>query len=273
MEGSAKWPSCRLQGQTTKCVNTKTKQFTLDLRGHDSIADRITIQFQLLRLEEGLRLILDGQSYAVEYARGPGGGGREVARVPKGLWIFSNGKHSRPHSGPVGNIGEPSLKDASIDIPRVRAVLESAEDSWVKEDAIVDVVESVDPGSAVPLVRLGLLDRDEEVRLAAIEALVILGGIGAAEALEIALRDEESWIREKAIEALEQIGEDRAAQSLTIALHDQDTDVRHLAVDALGAIGSPTAFQLLEYAWAADGDESVREAAAALLEKLSHRDR
>ena len=29
MEGSAKWPSCRLQGQTTKCVNTKTKQFTL----------------------------------------------------------------------------------------------------------------------------------------------------------------------------------------------------------------------------------------------------
>ena len=29
MEGSAKWPSCRLQGQTTKCVNTKTKQFRL----------------------------------------------------------------------------------------------------------------------------------------------------------------------------------------------------------------------------------------------------
>ena len=29
MEGSAKWPSCRLQGQTTKCVNTKTKQFSL----------------------------------------------------------------------------------------------------------------------------------------------------------------------------------------------------------------------------------------------------
>ena len=88
---------------------------------------------------------------------------------------------------------------------------------------------------------------------------------------EIALGDQESWIREEAIEALEGIGGDRAAKSLIIALQDENAELREQAVDTLGKLGSPAALQLLEFAWAADKDDSVRMAAAAWLEALSDR--
>ncbi|MCH7749745.1 MAG: HEAT repeat domain-containing protein [Acidobacteria bacterium] len=84
----------------------------------------------------------------------------------------------------------------------MRAVLESADDPWDREDAVEALAESEQPDVAVPLLRMALTDRDEYVRLSAVEALATLGGDGAAEALELALRDEHSVIREEAIETL-----------------------------------------------------------------------
>ena len=58
-----------------------------------------------------------------------------------------------------------------------------------------------------------------------------------------------------------------------MALHDDDAGLRRRAVDALGHIASPSAVQLLEYAFAADDDASVRAAVAAWLRQLSQQTR
>lgn len=246
------------------------RQSGLVLKGHTSIDVRIDAQFDRLPLEHGLRVILDGQRYAVRYSLVTGDDGRAMVRVPSVLWIFPPHDLAPPEGGPANDGADAGSGDGSLDLQRLRAVLESAEDAWDKEDALEAIAEAEDPQVALPLVRFALTDRDEDVRLAAVEALATIGGEGAAEALEIALRDPESWVREGAIETLEAIGGDRAAQSLAVALQDEDADLREQAVDALGEIGSPTALQLLEYAWASDTDEAVRAAAEAWLEELSH---
>ena len=249
------------------------RQSGLALQGHRSLADPITVELRQRPLEEGLRVILDDQSYALEYSLERRDEDREIPRVPKGLAIFPKREHSDAQRGGVDHGGEAGLGDVSIDIPRLSGVLESSEDVGDREDAIDVLAESGRPEVVLPLIRFALMDRDEDVRLAAVEALATLGGQGAAEALEIPLRDEESGIREGAIDALAAIGTERAAQSLVIALQDEDADLRKQAIDALGEIGSPTALQILEYAWAGDTDESVRAAAEFWLEELRDQSR
>ena len=241
----------------------------LALEGQASLTERVTAQFQQMRLDEALRVVLDGQSYALEYSLvAPAGGG--VTRVPTRLRIFQGGG-SGASSGPGGRELEENLDNTSIDLPRLASVLEGADDVdglFDKWDAIEALGESEPSEGGLPLLRFALADQDEDVRLAAVEALATFGGEGAAAALEIALRDQEDSIREEAIDALEAVGGERAEQSLAIALQDKDAFLREQAVEALGELGGPTALQLLEYAWAADSDDSVRTAAAAWLEAL-----
>ena len=226
------------------------RQSGLALEGQASIAEWITVQFQQIRLEEGLRVIVDGQSYTLEYSLVTRNEG-DIARVPTRLWIFRKGGGSRASRGPVDHEAQANLANVSIGLPRLRAVLEGADDRWDKWDATEALAER-NSEVALPLLRFALADQDEDVRLAGVDALATLGGEGAAEALEIELRDRESWIREEAIEALEAVGGDRAAKSLVITLQDEDAKLRQQAVDVLGKLGSPTALQLLEHAWAVD---------------------
>ena len=251
------------------------RQSGLVLEGQTSLIERITAQFQQMRLDEALRVVLDGQSYALEYSLVAGDGGG-LGRIPTRLRIFRREGGSRASSGPANHEDQANLGNVSIDLPRLAAVLEGPDDGdgqFDKWDAIEALGESGQAEGALPLLRFALADQDEDVRQAAVEALATLGGAGAAEALEIALRDQESWIREEAIEALEAIGGDRAAQSLVVALQDEDADLREQAVEALGELGGPTALQLLEYAWAADSDDAVRTAAAEWLEVLRDKSR
>ncbi len=244
------------------------RQTGLIIEGHVAIDSRIAIDLEQLGLEAALRQILEGQSYALEYALKAIPGAGENIRVPHRLRIFPNDLDVPARSWSPDDTTDAGVDGNTIDAQKVRAVLESSDDPWDREDAVDALAESGQPHVAVPLITVALIDRDEDVRLAAIEALATLGGDAAAEALQIALRDEESMIREAAIETLEALGGDQAVQSLAVALHDTDADLRERAVDALGNIASPSAVQLLEYAWAADEDASVREAAAAWLTEL-----
>ena len=244
------------------------RQTGLIIEGHVAIDSRIAIDFEQLGLEAALRQILEGQSYALEYALKAIPGAGENIRVPHRLRIFPNDLDVLARSWSPDDTADAGVDGNTIDAQKVRAVLESSDDPWDREDAVDALAESGQPHVAVPLITVALIDRDEDVRLAAIEALATLGGDAAAEALQIALRDEESMIREAAIETLEALGGDQAVQSLAVALHDTDADLRERAVDALGNIASASAVQLLEYAWAADEDASVREAAAAWLTEL-----
>lgn len=250
------------------------RQTGLRIEGHASIAGRITIDLDQLSVAEALRLILDDQRYALEYALEAHPDDGETVRVPHRLRIFQDEADLHARSGSVDDddTAEAGLDEDTIDVWRMRAVLESADDPWEREDAVEALAESEQPDIAVPSLRMALADRDKYVRLSAVEALATLGGDGAADALELALRDEHSVIREEAIETLEAIGGDRAVRSLTVALHDDNAGLRRRAVDALGHIASPSVVQLLEYAFAAD-DASVRAAVAAWLRQLTQQTR
>ena len=245
------------------------RQTDLTIGGLDSIADRITIQFDQLSLTDALEVLLDERSYALAYALEIRDKSRENVRVPRQLQIFSAEASEHTGRSPTNRDARSGPDGAGIDISAVNFLLANSEDPWDKEDAVTALAESGQPHVAVPLIRIALTDPDEDLRLAAVEALGNLGGDEAAEVLVMALRDEASLIREVAIETLEAIGGDQAAQSLVIALDDEDAYLRKRTVDALAEIGSPSALQLLEYAWAAADDESVRAAAAEWLRTLS----
>ena len=245
------------------------RQTGLTIEGHAAIDSRMTIDLEQIRLEAALRLILEGQSYAVEFALEAIPDKGEHIRVPQRLRISPDDPDVAARSWSPDDVADAGLDGNTIDPTKIRAVLESSDDPWDREDAVEALAESGQPHVAVPLITVALIDRNEDVRLAAVEALATLGGDAAAKALQTALRDEESTIREAAIETLEALGGEQAARSLAVALQDTDADLRERAVDALGNIASPSAVQLLEYAWAADEDASVREAAAAWLTELS----
>ena len=242
------------------------RQTDLTIGGLDSIADRITIQFDQLSLTDALEVLLDERSYALAYALEIRDKSRENVRVPS---IRSCRSSLPKHPSILGARPLTAMPGAVRTVPASIYPLSNSEDPWDKEDAVTALAESGQPHVAVPLIRIALTDPDEDLRLAAVEALGNLGGDEAAEVLVMALRDEASLIREVAIETLEAIGGDQAAQSLVIALDDEDAYLRKRTVDALAEIGSPSALQLLEYAWAAADDESVRAAAAEWLRTLS----
>ena len=168
------------------------------------------------------------------------------------------------------DVGDERRKERST-IARLRRGLENAEDAWDREDAIAGLMEANDAHTALPVLQFALTDRDDGVRMAAIDALGTLGGDGAAKALTVALEDEDIWLRKEAIEALEANGGTQAIQSLGVALQDDDAAVRKRAVDALGRISSPLSFQLLEHAWISERDVAVRAAAEEWLQRITRR--
>ena len=243
--------------------------FTLE--GQGSISERITIQFEEVRLGVGLRRLLEGHRYGLQY---PGRGGvGQPADVPIHLEIFG------VVEGTVTDAPErqPVSDEVLREFDRLRTVLVSAEDVRLREAAVGELAESPYPTLALPLLALPLADPDENVRMAAVDALSILAigelAVDAAKLLQISLRDQAISIREAGIVALEEIGLDTTAMShavetLAIALTDVDPGLREQAIGALWAIGGPRAIELLEYVSVADTDPSVREVATDGLEEL-----
>jgi len=108
--------------------------------------------------------------------------------------------------------------------------------------------------------------RDNDVRQAAIEALVQIG-TSALEPLIYALGDDE--LVRAAAEALGHLGDIRAVDPLIRALRDEKWYVREIVAEALGRIGAPRAVEPLIHALG-DNNTSmdVKRAAAEALGKL-----
>jgi len=239
----------------------------LSIVAYGSLDEKITIQFDQLPFDEGMRLILWHHNYILSYTQQkPGERQSSVTRSRK-LSIFSKAEKGHPIKTTAidGSTHRESLKDVAIDIQKLQAALMS-EDSWEREEAAEALGESRRAEALRPL-RMALEDIDEDVREAAAVALASIGGDEAAQALAIALQDEDCWVREAAVEALGEIGGKTAAQVLAIALQNEDSSIREEAVEALGEIGGKTAISLLEQALS-DKDESVRETAADILAKI-----
>lgn len=125
-------------------------------------------------------------------------------------------------------------------------------------------------GSAVEPLLLGLEDKDEKLRLAAIETLGNIGDARAVEALIRSLSDPYTMVQLASVRALGMIGDPRAVVSLLRALRDFDeVEQKLVALHALGVIGDESAAQgLLELIQDEDQDEAVMNAAGTALEKI-----
>ena len=222
--------------------------FTLE--GQGSISERITIQFEEVRLEAGLQCLLDGHRYGLQYPLGRGKA-RHPADVPIHLEIFGAVESTLTDARERQTVADVVLQE----FDRLRRVLVSAEDARLREAAGEELTESPYPTLALRLLALPLADPDENVRMAAVDAVQILAigelAVDAVELLQISLRDQAVSIREASIAALEEIGLDtiatsHAVKTLAIALTDVDPGLREQAISALWEIGGPRAIELLE---------------------------
>ena len=243
------------------------------LQGQGLISKRITIQLEEVRLDVGLQRVLEGYRYGLQYPAGRGGGAGQPADVPKHLEIFGVVERTLADA----RERQPVSDDVLREFDRLRTVLVSAEDAGLREAAVEELMDSQYPTLALPLLSLPLADPDENVRLAAVDALQVLGlgalAVDAVALLQVSLRDQAVSIREAGIAVVEEIGLDtvaasHAVETLAIALTDVDADLREQAIEALWEIGGSRAIELLEYASAADSDPSIREVATDRLEQL-----
>jgi hypothetical protein len=281
----------------TDVLQEIAEQSGFTLEGYEANIDRITIRFDGRPLDEGLRLVLRNQSYALKHSLVAPRDGRSVESRLAVLRMFPS-RGAGQNEGIDAAQGKDLVGDDTVDVPLLLTVLASGEDPVDREDAAWALGESGLAEVVAPLRQLGLADANEDVREAAIGALGAIGGDEAIHALTVALHDDSAELREEAITALAEVGGDAAAQALAVALHDDSTelrveaiaalaevggaaaveslavalrdddpDVREEAVEALGEIGGEGAVLLLKQA-VLDADESVRDAAADALAEL-----
>ena len=112
-----------------------------------------------------------------------------------------------------------------------------------------------------------LEDENADVRWKALEALGMIGGTKAAEALTKALGDEHEPVRFKALEALVMIGAE-AVEPLIKGLKDTSITVRYNSVAALRRIDSPKAKDALTEVSNNDKSTSVRSFAKEALKEI-----
>ena len=165
---------------------------------------------------------------------------------------------------------------------------------------LIEGIENLPPGEALPSLRPLMSHPDPVIRLAAIESLATMDYSGIPAALTEALRDPNPQIRIEALEALAlqndaasitgieaclfdanrlvriaaidtlaELESEAAVISLASLLSDVDAIVRHHTVNALGEIGGDYAISYLSTA-RYDPDERIRANAEAILLELGH---
>ncbi len=106
------------------------------------------------------------------------------------------------------------------------------EDWWVRERAMAAVAELGDARAAPYLVRIAF--EEPELRLAAIDALGVLGQASSAPHVAKLLRSKSADVRLAALHCLERLGERSVAEQIAPLAADSDTQVRKLAQHLAG---------------------------------------
>ncbi|NOZ20933.1 MAG: HEAT repeat domain-containing protein [Planctomycetes bacterium] len=131
------------------------------------------------------------------------------------------------------------------EIGRLKKTIETASDPWVKAQAIHELVEKKDLGSASILIH-ALNDEDAIVRRAAAAGLGMLGAKKGVEPLKGLLTDKAPKVRQGAVEALGLLKEQSALAPIVKMLKDKDKNVQRAAIFALQRIGDKSAVKPLK---------------------------
>jgi HEAT repeat protein len=154
--------------------------------------------------------------------------------------------------------------------PRMKALDDP--DPWVRYYALRSIggIRTEDMAAAARR----LIDQDPapQVRLAAIDVLGRLDAADAVNVLQPLLHSDQDDIARAAIRALGHITDSRAAAVLSEVLRSEDPLHRLEAVVAIGARGGTTAPDMLQWAAAAESDDSVADAAISALARVGSRE-
>ncbi len=114
-----------------------------------------------------------------------------------------------------------------------------ASDNWHTRQRAMQVIGKLGQRQAVETIRKAVIeDPDEDVRAAAIAALVEVVGDDALPELELALQDNDEIVRMDAAKLLGEIGDPRAVPWLLRARADEEESVREVAKHALNQIAA-----------------------------------
>jgi HEAT repeat protein len=171
------------------------------------------------------------------------------------------GCHLRSGSGPSPSppqLAAPPSAELTVAVSKLLHSAAAAEedDPNKAEGALAAIAALGEP--AIPVLTGALADADENVRLAAVQALAKFGTPSVVGPLLSALKDGSSEVRTVAVQALGRLRDRRALQPLLqLAQNDDTNSVRYDSLTALGQIGDPAAVPLL-LAGTRDADPYVR---------------
>jgi len=201
---------------------------------NDSIDTTITIEFQNLPIEEGVRKIIKNKNYAFVFApHGSKDGKLSIISSHKSKETTVKGKDalSKKPVQPAVKKDKPKKERRSFE-ELVKEALENP-NADKREDAIIALGETKDKKAIEVISKALTNDSSEDVRLSCLDALLEIGDKSVVDVVSVALRDKEPWVRESAVEALGELGGEAAIELIKNALNDDDGSVRELAKEIL----------------------------------------
>ena len=201
---------------------------------NDSIDTTITIEFQNLPIEEGVRKIIKNKNYAFVFApHGSKDGKLSIISSHKSKETTVKGKDalSKKLVQPAVKKDKPKKERRSFE-ELVKEALENP-NADKREDAIIALGETKDKKAIEVISKALTNDSSEDVRLSCLDALLEIGDKSVVDVVSVALRDKEPWVRESAVGALGELGREAAIEVIKNALNDDDGSVRELAKEIL----------------------------------------
>lgn len=208
---------------------------------HGDLTERITTSFNDILLEEGLRQLLRGESFALSYA--------PSASDAQGSSLIAISVLARSRVEPAAKARKVStVGDQREKLRRIRALSRQRDTNAVRE-----------------LSTLALSDPSPFVRRRAVSALGRLRNQESLGPLTLALTDESSSVRIQALQGIKNLkGGDAIGDLQAMVANDPDATVRRQAVRLLSTIPNPEVPSVLKWA-VADHDAAVsREAKQAV---------
>jgi HEAT repeat protein len=217
----------------------------IEIRG--DLTERITTSFTDILLEEALRQLLRGQSFALSY--GPSASdAKRTSLIAISVLARSRVKPAAT-AAKVSTVGEQREK-----LRRIQALARQKDTKAVRE-----------------LSTLALSDPSPFVRSRAVSALGRLRNQETLAPLTWALKDQSSSVRIQALQGIKNLkGGDSIGVLQAMVVNDPDPTVRRQAVRLLSTIRSPEVPQVLKWA-VADGDAAVSRDAKQAVKRWEQR--
>ena len=137
----------------------------------------------------------------------------------------------------------------------IKTDLDSAD--WKVRKSAVESISKSELENKIDLIIRVINDKRDDIRLAAVKALIEVGGPEIIAPLTEFLKDDKNLVRSAALGGLIGLGE-TAADSIGVALKDTDSGIRQSAVQALIKMENSIALKYLDIS-IEDPSESIRE--------------